>query len=96
MSVKDSLWIDHLAALSSLSFEGEEKVQMAADMVSIAELMDRVAQAELSEEEFPLEAEGSMELLREDIPAPSIEAERLLSNAKGRQGAYFAVNKIMD
>lgn len=96
MSIRDSLWIDHLAALSSLSFEGEEKERMAADMARIMELMDRVAQAEISEEEFPLEAEGSMELLREDIPASSIEVEQLLSNAKGRQGAYFAVKKIMD
>lgn len=96
MSMRDSSWIDHLAALSSLSFEGEEKERMAADMARIMELMDRVSQAEIGEEEFLLEAEGSMALLREDIPAPSIERERLLSNAKGRQGSYFAVKKIMD
>ncbi len=94
--MKDQALIDHLAALSRLSFDGEAKEKMAADMESIMQLMDTITEVEITEEEYPLIAEGGMELLREDALQPSMPVEDGLANAKGKLYHFIAVQKLMD
>ena len=94
--MKDPALIDHLASLSRLSFEGAEKEQMAKDMESIMKLMDTITEVEISEADYPLTAEGGMELLREDGIAASMSAEDALKNAKGKLYHFIAVQKLMD
>lgn len=94
--MKDQALIDHLAALSRLSFDGEDKDKMAADMKSIMQLMDTITEVEITEEEYPLTAEGGMELLREDTLQPSMPVEDALANAKGKLYHFIAVQKLMD
>ena len=94
--MKDQALIDHLAALSRLSFDGEAKDKMAADMESIMQLMDTITEVEITEEEYPLTAEGGMELLREDTLQPSMPVEDALANAKGKLYHFIAVQKLMD
>ncbi len=93
---KERPFIDRLAALAHLSFEGEEKEQMAADMEGIMKLMDTIAKMDFSDAMDPVPADGGMELLREDIIEASRPAEKLLSNAKEKSHPYFAVPKMMD
>ncbi|MBQ8894972.1 MAG: Asp-tRNA(Asn)/Glu-tRNA(Gln) amidotransferase subunit GatC [Clostridia bacterium] len=93
--MKDQALIHDLAALARLSFEGEAGDRMARDMESIMRLMDTVAEAEISETDLP-PAEGGMELLREDEQKPSMAAGEILANAKGRQGSFFAVPKLIE
>ncbi len=94
--MKDLKLIDHLAALSRLSFEGEEKERMANDMESIMKLMDTITEVEISEADYPLTAEGGMELLREDELKESTPVEEILSNTKGKLYHFIAVQKLMD
>ena len=94
--MKDLKLIDHLAALSRLSFEGEEKERMANDMESIMKLMDTITEVEISEADYPLTAEGGMELLREDEIKASTQVEEILSNTKGKLYHFIAVQKLMD
>ena len=94
--MKDHALIDHLAALSRLSFDGEEKEKMAKDMESIMKLMDTITEVEISEADYPLTAEGGMELLREDEEHPSMPVEDALANAKGKLYHFIAVQKLMD
>ena len=94
--MKNTEWIDHLAKLSRLSFAGAEKERMAADMESIMKLMDTVTAVEINEADFPLEAEGGMELLREDVLEPSMPADDVLANTKGKLYHFIAVRKLMD
>lgn len=94
--MKDLKLIDHLAALSRLSFEGEEKEKMANDMESIMKLMDTITEVEISEADYPLTAEGGMELLREDEIKDSTPVEEILSNTKGKLYHFIAVQKLMD
>ena len=94
--MKDQTLIDHLAALSRLSFEGEAKEKMAGDMESIMKVMDTITEVEISEEEYPLTAEGGMELLREDTLEASMPVEDALANAKGKLYHFIAVQKLMD
>ena len=94
--MKDQALIDHLAALSRLSFDGDAKEKMAADMESIMKLMDTITQVEISEQDYPLTAEGGMELLREDELQPSMPVEDALANAKGKLYHFIAVQKLMD
>jgi aspartyl/glutamyl-tRNA(Asn/Gln) amidotransferase C subunit len=93
--MKDPAFMDHLAALSHLSFEGEARDRMAADMESIMKLMDTITEATFSEEEI-FAAEGEMELLREDEVQPSMPAGELLANAKQKVDSFIAVQKLMD
>lgn len=94
--MKDPNLIDHLAKLAKLSFSEEEQRQMQADMERIMRLMDTITQVDISEEDYPLRAEDGMELLREDAVAPSLPAEEILGNAKGRLYNFIAVTKLMD
>ncbi len=94
--MKDQALIDHLAALSRLSFDGDAKEKMAADMESIMKLMDTITEVEISEQDYPLTAEGGMELLREDELQPSMPVEDALANAKGKLYHFIAVQKLMD
>ena len=94
--MKDLKLIDHLAALSRLSFEGEEKERMANDMESIMKLMDTITEVEISEADYPLTAEDGMELLREDEIKASTPVEEILSNTKGKLYHFIAVQKLMD
>ncbi len=94
--MKDQALIDHLAALSRLSFDGEAKEKMASDMESIMNLMDTITEVEISEKDYPLTAEGGMELLREDDLQPSMSVEDALANAKGKLYHFIAVQKLMD
>ncbi len=94
--MKDLKLIDHLAALSRLSFEGEEKERMANDMESIMKLMDTITEVEISEADYPLTAEGGMELLREDEIKDSTPVEEILANTKGKLYHFIAVQKLMD
>ncbi len=94
--MKDHALIDHLAALSRLSFDGEGKEQMSKDMESIMKLMDTITELEISEADYPLEAEGGMELLREDELKASMPVEDALANAKGKLYHFIAVQKLMD
>ena len=92
--MKDYAWFDHLAALSFLSFEGEERELMAADMESVLQMMDTIKDADLSEE--MVLPNCGMELLREDRVNPSLPAEEILANAKGIEEGMIAVPKWMD
>ena len=94
--MKDQALIDHLASLSRLSFDGEAKEKMAADMESIMKLMDTITEVEISEEDYPLTAEGGAELLREDEQKDSMPVEDALANAKGKLYHFIAVQKLMD
>ena len=94
--MKEQALIDHLSALSRLSFEGEEKDRMAKDMESIMKLMDTITEVEISEEDYPLTAEGGMELLREDEIQSSMPVGDAIANAKGRLYHFIAVQKLMD
>ena len=94
--MKEQALIDHLSALSRLSFEGEEKDRMAKDMESIMKLMDTITEVEISEEDYPLTAEGGMELLREDEIQPSMPVGDAIANAKGKLYHFIAVQKLMD
>ena len=85
--------LDKLAARACLSFEGEGRERMAEDLKNIVKMMDTVAEAE----RFELPPEAYMHgTLREDTALPSMPAEELLANAKGRQGDFLAVPKMMD
>ena len=85
--------LDKLAARACLSFEGEERERMAADLERIVRLMDTVAETELPTELPDSPACGE---LREDTVQPCENPEELLANAKNRQGAFFAVPKMID
>ena len=94
--MKDRFSIEALASLAHLSFDGQEKEQMRADMESIIRLMDTVAKAPLSKEAQLFAAKGGAELLREDEPKASMAPSALLSNAQEKSHPFFAVQKLMD
>ena len=91
MDIKE---IEHLAELSKLKFTQEELEDFAKDFESLVELADIVKNADI---------QGvrqinivDMNLLREDIPQPSMPAEVLLQNAPDCQKNSFAVPRIME
>ena len=91
MEIKE---IEHLAELSKLKFTQEELEDFAKDFESLVELADIVKNADI---------QGvrqinivDMNLLREDIPQPSMPAEVLLQNAPDCQKNSFAVPRIME
>ncbi len=94
--MKDQTLMDHLSKLAKLSFEGEAKEQMENDLESIMTLMDTIREVQISEADYPLKAEGGMELLREDTIQPSLSPDEVVAGAKSKLYHFIAVQKLMD
>ncbi|MBQ8974910.1 MAG: hypothetical protein IJ072_04195 [Oscillospiraceae bacterium] len=77
--------MESLTVLAKLSPEGEDMDELRAQISRIVDFAGQIAQAPDAGFETAPEARE----LRDDIPAPSLPREAVLSNAAFTQGGYF-------
>lgn len=95
MEINDKL-VDHLAHLSRLNFEGEEKERIKSDLKNIIDFMGQLNEVDTENVE-PLIFMNTESLeLREDIPVDSITQEEALKNAPKKDSDYFRIAKVLD
>jgi aspartyl-tRNA(Asn)/glutamyl-tRNA(Gln) amidotransferase subunit C len=80
-----------LAQLAKLSLEGEDTDALIADISSVLDFANAIAEAvgDLPEEQGGGEAWS----LREDVVKPSFPVDDILSNAGERQDGYYVARK---
>jgi aspartyl-tRNA(Asn)/glutamyl-tRNA(Gln) amidotransferase subunit C len=76
-----------IAALAMLSLDGEDLDALAEEVGAVIEFADAVAEADLSQ--FDLTERDEECPLREDVAAPSVPVEKILSNAAEARGGFF-------
>ena len=92
LTVKD---VEHIAALAKLSLTDEEKEMYSRQLTVIlgyaAELQ------ELDTEDIPPTATvlPVRNVMRDDVPAPSLTREEVLSNAPDTEDGFFKVQSVL-
>jgi aspartyl-tRNA(Asn)/glutamyl-tRNA(Gln) amidotransferase subunit C len=85
--------IAHLARLKVTDAEGERLSRELGEILSYVELLDEVNTEGVEPMAHAIEL---INVLREDIPQPSLPREQALANAPGTDGRYFLVPAILD
>ena len=87
--------IDHLAHLSYLRFEGEEKEAIRQDLEKMIGFVEKLQELDTTGVE-PLRHMSSIVKLREDKLEGSISREEALQNAAHHNDAFFLVPKVLN
>jgi aspartyl-tRNA(Asn)/glutamyl-tRNA(Gln) amidotransferase subunit C len=88
--------VDHIAHLSRLEFEGEQKVAIMADMEKIISFMEKLSEVNTDNVEPLIYMTNEYNNLREDIPAVTITQDEGLKNAPKKDSDYFRIPKVLD
>ena len=88
--------VDHIAHLSLLEFEGEQKVAITADLEKIISFMEKLSEVNTDNVEPLIYMTNEYNNLREDIPAVTITQAEGLKNAPKKDSDYFRIPKVLD
>jgi aspartyl-tRNA(Asn)/glutamyl-tRNA(Gln) amidotransferase subunit C len=88
--------VDHIAHLSRLEFQGEQKVAITADLEKIISFMEKLSEVNTDNVEPLIYMTNEYNNLREDIPAVTITQDEGLKNAPKKDSDYFRIPKVLD
>ncbi|MFM6934327.1 MAG: Asp-tRNA(Asn)/Glu-tRNA(Gln) amidotransferase subunit GatC [Flavobacteriales bacterium] len=88
--------IDHIAHLSRLEFQGEDKVSIQKDMERMIEFVDKLSEVDTSNVEPLIFMSEEINRLREDEPQVTVSHEEALMNAPKKDSDYFRIPKVLD
>jgi len=92
----DDKTIDHLANLSKLEFNGEEKTAIKKDLEKMLDFIGKLDEIDTSGVEPLLFMTDEVNVLREDDAVDSITQEEALKNAPKKDTDYFRVPKVLE
>lgn len=87
--------IKHLCELSKLNYDEEGLTKVMGEMGDIIDLMDTIKSFDLVYDDTKDNNSISFDDTREDVPQPSFDREKLLSNAENTDGCYV-VPKVVE
>jgi aspartyl-tRNA(Asn)/glutamyl-tRNA(Gln) amidotransferase subunit C len=87
--------VDYIAALARLSFSELEKEAMARDLNSILGYVEKLNELDTKSIAPLINMGERTNVLREDLPAPSISNPDALLNAPDAQDRFFKVPKVI-
>ncbi len=88
--------IEHIALLARLSLSDEEKDLFGVQLSSILGYMDKLNELATSEVEPTSHVLSLSNVMRDDVPVPSIPREDALLNAPSHTERFFRVPKIIE
>jgi len=88
--------VEHVAHLARLNLTEEEKVQMTIDMEAIIAFADQINSLDIADVEPTAHVIPINNVFRDDTVAPSMDREKLLSNAPNQENGCFSVPKVME
>jgi len=90
----DKEWVRRIAHLARLKLTEEEEEKLSAQL---AQILDFVKQLdELDTEGVEPFTSPEPTPMREDEPSQSLDREKALMNAPGREGGFFVVPRIVE
>ncbi|MHB8417915.1 MAG: Asp-tRNA(Asn)/Glu-tRNA(Gln) amidotransferase subunit GatC [Myxococcales bacterium] len=91
----DRAEVRRVAALAHLALSEEEELRLAGELSQILAYVEKLRELPTEGVE-PTTAVASRAAFREDIPLPSLPAERAVDNAPATVGTAFSVPKILE
>lgn len=88
--------IDHIAHLSRLRFEGDEKVAIRQDLEKIVGFMGKLSEISTDGVEPLVFMSDEVNVLRDDEPKVTLTQQEALKNAPKKDSDYFRIPKVLD
>lgn len=88
--------IDHIAHLSRLEFEGEDKKVIIQDLERIVNMMGTLQQVPTDDVEPLIFMTDEYNSLRDDVSEVSLSQQEVLKNASKKDSDYFRIPKVLD
>lgn len=88
--------IDHIALLARLSLSDEEKEAFSTQLGDILRYMEKLNELNTTGVVPTSHVISLHNVLRDDLPQPSLSREDALSNAPSHTGMYYRVPKIIE
>ncbi|MGH7366055.1 MAG: Asp-tRNA(Asn)/Glu-tRNA(Gln) amidotransferase subunit GatC [Candidatus Rokuibacteriota bacterium] len=93
ISAKD---VEHVARLARLELSAAEKERMSRELDGILTYIDKLRALDTTGVEPTSHAVPVTNVMRDDVPRPSLPRADTLANAPDRQGELFRVPKIIE
>ena len=88
--------VEHVANLARLNLTEEEKEQMTKDMEAIIGFADQINSLDIADVKPTDHVIPINNVFRDDVVAPSMDREKLLSNAPNQDNGCFSVPKVVE
>lgn len=88
--------IDHIAHLSRLRFEGNDKVAIRQDLDKIIGFMGKLSEIPTDDVEPLVFMSDEVNVLRDDEAEVTITQAEALKNAPKKDSDYFRIPKVLD
>ena len=92
----DEAQVRRVALLGRLELSDEEVTQFSGQLSAIVEYIEKLNELDTDGVEPLAHCLPVHNVLREDVPKPSLSNDAALANAPEREGEYFKVPKILD
>lgn len=92
----DEAQVRRVAVLSRLELSDAEVTQFSTQLSAIVEYIEKLNELDTENVEPLAHCLPVHNVLREDVPKPSLSNEAALANAPEREDEYFKVPKILD
>ncbi len=88
--------VEHVARLARLELSDADKDRMRRELDGILSYIDKLRALDTDGVEPTSHAVPMTNVMRDDIPRPSLPQEEMLANAPERSGEFFRVPKIIE
>jgi len=88
--------VAYVAQLATIRLTDEEKRLFQRQIPVILAYMNKLRSLDVTGIEPTSHGQPVYNVLRDDVPEPGLDAERVLANAPSRLGAAFKVPRIME
>jgi aspartyl-tRNA(Asn)/glutamyl-tRNA(Gln) amidotransferase subunit C len=93
ISLKD---VEHVARLARLELSEADKERMRQELDSILSYIDKLRALDTEGVEPTAHAIPMTNVMRDDMPRPSLSQDDMLANAPERSGEFFRVPRIIE
>jgi aspartyl-tRNA(Asn)/glutamyl-tRNA(Gln) amidotransferase subunit C len=93
ISLKD---VEHVARLARLELSEADKERMRRELDSILSYIDKLRALDTEGVEPTAHAIPMTNVMRDDMPRPSLSQDDMLANAPERSGEFFRVPRIIE
>ena len=88
--------VEHVATLARLGLDDEQRGRLGTELEAILDHISRLQRVDTSNVAETAQVGDLVNVMRDDVSAPSLGAERALANAPASDGQYFVVGAIQE
>ncbi|MBI4092254.1 MAG: Asp-tRNA(Asn)/Glu-tRNA(Gln) amidotransferase subunit GatC [Candidatus Levybacteria bacterium] len=88
--------IKHVAKLANLKLKDKDLPKFEKQLNEIVAYVEKLNEVDTKNVEITSQVTGLENIIREDIPAPSLTQEEVLSGTKSKHNGLFKVKAILD